>query len=1071
MNKRKIIISAMLAVLAIIAALLAYRLYYERSTVVFVDENLATLISEVLETPSEEITVADMKQIIELDATGREIRWLDGLQHATEIVSIELEDNFVEDVSPLARLTRLETLGLRNNGIIDLDAVNFRSLRRIPSLTNLNLRNNVLRPDPENSNYQYRLQDIGILADFPRLEVLELRDNHIEDLSPLSALTRLTFLDISQNPIRNGDITFIEGLLNLQYLNLRECNVHDLSPVTGLRHLTYLNLHSNDGIMTLQPLESLTGLETLILRHVPITGEMDVLGGMTQLRRLNLRNTGVRDVTVLAGLMAGGALQDDTVAGTAAELDLRDNPIPVEPEGFHEDYGYAPIRDYWDHIGIRYPDELPRPATQQIIINEMMSSNGSTIADASGEYHDWIELFNPADESIDLSGWYFSDDSNDPRRWKFPEGIIISGRETLLIWASGQDRRLLQQELHTNFSISRTGEPVLLTASDGETLVDYLPPVRLGRDQSYGRLPDDPLDLRYFDVPTPTHENPETGLSARVEIPRFSHPSGFYTESFTLQTFVRDPETILYYTVDGTDPVEQGIPLESSLTIEETPAFISSLWQHTTSHGMWLDHESWPGFETVDAPNEPEFRATTIRARGFKEGRWSDETIQIFFVHPQGAGRYTLPVISLVADPAHFFNYRTGIYVPGIHHNAESNRPDETGNYFESGIEWERPVHMTYFEPSGRVGFSQHAGVRIHGGWTRRFLQKSLRLYPRADYDEQNTIEFELFPNLRGTGTGEPITSFNRILLRNSGNDWLSTLIRDAMMHQMVPMDQRMNVQAYAPVIVFLNGEYWGIHNMRERMDADYLASHYGFNTDQVTILENNRVLDHGIEQDVADYEAMLKLIYPEFEADRYPTVATLQDEAVLNQIAQMMDIDHFIDYYITQIYFDNTDWPANNVKVWRLRTDGYLPDAPYGHDGRWRWLLFDTDYGFGLHTPGDASFNTLENALIEDGTDWHNRPWSTFLMRSLLQNERIRNQFINRFEELLNTTFHPDQIIPVIEAVAARIEPEIEEQINRWGYPGGSVEQWRENVASMKQFAIDRPAHVREHLTDYFQP
>ncbi len=1069
MNTRKKILSAMLVVLTIIAALLAYRLYYERSTVVFVDENLETLISEVLEIPPGKITAADMKQIIELDATGREIRCLDGMQHATEIVWLELEDNFVEDVSPLAGLRRLETLSLRNNEIIDLDAVNFRSLQELPSLTSLSLRHNVRRPDPDNRSYQYRLQDIDMLADFRRLESLELRDNHIEDPSPLTALTRLTSLDISQNPLRNGDISFLEGLLNLQYLNLRECNVHDLSPTANLRRLTYLNLHSNDHIMTLQPLETLTDLKTLILRHVPITGEMDVLSGMTQLRRLNLRDTGVRDVTVLSRLMAAGALQDDPVAGIAAELDLRDNPIPVEPEGQRGNYGYAPIRDYWDHIETRYPDELPEPVTQQVIINEMMSSNGSTIADASGQYHDWIELFNPGDEAIELSGWFLSDDTENPLRWQFPDGVIIPGRESLLIWASGQDMRI-QEELHTNFSISRAGEPLLLTASDGETLVDYLPPVRLGRDLSYGRLPDDPLDLRYFDAPTPTYENPESGLPAPVEIPRFSHPAGFYTESFTLQATVRDPETILYYTVDGTDPAVQGIPLASSLTIEDTPAFISSLWQHTTSHGMWLDHESWPGFETVDAPNEPEFRATTIRAKGFKAGHWSDETTLTFFIHPQGAERYTLPVISLVTDPAHFFSYRTGIYVPGIHYDTAANRPLETGNFFERGFEWERPVHMTYFEPRGIVGFSQHAGVRIHGGWTRRFMQKSLRLYPRADYDEKNTIEYELFPDLRGTGTGEPITSFNRILLRNSGNDWLSTLVRDAMMHQMVPKEQRMNVQAYAPVIVFLNGEYWGIHNVRERMDADYLAAHYGFNTEQIVILENNRVLDHGIEQDVADYESMLNLIYPEFEADRYPTVATLQDEAVLNQVAQLMDIDHFIDYYITQIYFDNTDWPANNVKVWRLRTENYLPDAPYGHDGRWRWLLFDTDFGFGLHTPGDASFNTLENALIEDGTDWHNRPWSTFLMRSLLQNEGIRSQFINRFEELLNTTFHPDQVIPVIEAVAERIEPEIEEQINRWGYPGGSVEQWRENVASMKQFAIDRPAHVRQHLRDYFQ-
>jgi hypothetical protein len=575
--------------------------------------------------------------------------------------------------------------------------------------------------------------------------------------------------------------------------------------------------------------------------------------------------------------------------------------------------------------------------------------------------------------------------------------------------------------------------------------------------------------LVYFDNPTPGQLNFQEGMAKRPGTPRFSHPGGFYREPFLLEAAAGDPDTVIYYTTDGSDPSENGRLLETPLLVMETPEHSSELWRIKTSFGHWLEHESWPGFDEVEFPSGPVFQATVIRARALKDGRWSKENVSTYFVDPLGRQRYTLPVLSAVTDPDHFFDHHDGIYVPGVFYDRNVNRPQDTGNYFQRGHEWERPVHMTYFEPGGRQGFSQNIGIRIHGGWTRRFTQKSLRLYPRADYDVRNTIEYELFPKLSGAGTRRQITSFNRVLLRNGGNDWLSTLIRDPVIQQMVPRDTLMSTQAYEPVILFLNGVYWGIHNLREYLNDDYLSMHYDMDPEEIVILENDRIVDHGIPDDILDYERMLRLIHPDFESAGYPTVMTLQDEQVLEELAKLMDIDQYIDYYISQIFFDNTDWPANNVKAWRRRTDGYEADAPPGHDGRWRWMLYDIDFGLGLHTPGDAGFNTLENALKEDGTEWHNLPWSTFLMRSLLQNEGIREQFIIRFEELLDTVFHPEQTVPHIDAAAARIEPEIEEQIIRWGYPGGSYEQWQWNIEALKVFAEERPAAVRQHLRSYF--
>jgi hypothetical protein len=493
MINRKKRLQLILAILLMAAALLIFRLYYETGTVVFDDQNLASLVSEILDKPADEIIVRDMKLLLELDAAGKNIRRLGGLQHATELVRLNLEDNFIEDVSPLARMRRLEALNLRNNEIIDLEAVNFQTLYRLQSLSKLSLRHNVKRPDPDFPGYQYRLQDISLLADFGGLTNLELRDNHIDDISPLAGLIQLSHLDISRNPLQNGGISALSTLLNLHHLNLRECGVHDLAPLSELRLLRYLNLHSNDRIMSLRPIESLTLLETLILRHVPIGGDLDVLYNMDQLQRLNLRDTGLSETAGLAQMMDRGILQDRPHEGVTAELDLRENPIPVEPQNSREEaFGYAPLRPYWRNIGIRYPKQLPQPVSQQIVISEMMSSNGSTIADESGEYHDWIELYNPGDDPVNLSGWYLSDSLQEPRRWRIPDEVVLPARETLLIWASGLDRRDPGREMHTSFRISRQGEPLLLTAADGETLSDYLPPVTLDRDRSFGRMADKP---------------------------------------------------------------------------------------------------------------------------------------------------------------------------------------------------------------------------------------------------------------------------------------------------------------------------------------------------------------------------------------------------------------------------------------------------------------------------------------------------------------------------------------------------------------------------------------------------
>ncbi|MBN1877506.1 MAG: CotH kinase family protein [Anaerolineae bacterium] len=185
--------------------------------------------------------------------------------------------------------------------------------------------------------------------------------------------------------------------------------------------------------------------------------------------------------------------------------------------------------------------------------------------------------------------------------------------------------------------------------------------------------------------------------------------------------------------------------------------------------------------------------------------------------------------------------------------------------------------------------------------------------------------------------------------------------------------------------------------------------------------------------------------------------------------IQTQMDVDNFMDYQIAQIYAANTNWPSDNIKFWRLRTETYEPNSPYGHDGRWRWLLYDTDVGFGLRDGAIAyEHDTLAYATQADSTVGNNPDWSTFLLRSLLTNQEFKYNFINRFADLLNTAFLPERMTTIIQTLQQGIAPEMPEHIARWKAPS-SMSNWNDQVNIMIAYASQRPTYQRQHISDKF--
>ena len=349
--------------LATLAGLYAFLTAFT-TTIEFADPGLEAAVRDALEFRGGHIPRNDLERLTELDAAERGIESLEGVESMPNLIRIDLRGNRVSDLEPLAELSRLQSVTLCDNNIIDLNEVNLPALAQLPELRELNLRNNRGPSHPETPDEHERISDLTALAAFTMLERLDLRDNHIEDASPLAELERLRYLDLRDNRLGENEVSKLSRLSQLRHLDLRNNNLRDLSGIAELSALRYLNLHSNADIDSIVALVGLDELEELILRNVPIRDEVQVLAEFRSLRRLNVRNTGIRDLTVLADLMAAGALQDDPENNIYAELDIRENPVS-QPAGDgnadgNDNSAYRVLEEYWPRIARRHPQELPR---------------------------------------------------------------------------------------------------------------------------------------------------------------------------------------------------------------------------------------------------------------------------------------------------------------------------------------------------------------------------------------------------------------------------------------------------------------------------------------------------------------------------------------------------------------------------------------------------------------------------------------------------------------------------------------------------------------------------------------
>ena len=689
-----------------------------------------------------------------------------------------------------------------------------------------------------------------------------------------------------------------------------------------------------------------------------------------------------------------------------------------------------------------------------LVINEVMSNNDSAFADASKAFHDWIELHNPTETAVNLAGFGLTDDPEQPLQWVFPE-TLLQPDAYLVVFASGLDRREPGQELHANFKLNSGGDRVLLTSPD-KRVVDDVVLTSLGSNESVGRVPGAEESWAVYTKAnvTPGKANGAVSSGPPIPAPEFS-------------------------------ATEQFQPVGGTATVELKTGMAGATIRYTTNGAaVGTTAAVYSGPITLKS-------TAVVRARVYVGARSSAENFRTYFFGVS----HSLPILSMATSPTNM-DFKNG-FLYGMNSTVVTTSGTVLQSYPYSGSNaWkDREVEASFemFETNQAPVVRQRLGVKVFGGWgSRGYPQKSLALFAREKYGE-GKISHAIFPD-------KSAKSYENLVLRNSGNDNQSThqtavrppitqfgptvtygsyfvngtftLMRDAMMERLVE-DLDLDTQAYRPSVVYINGDYWGIYNIREKINENYVRLNHDLPKGQVDVIEGYGSVMAG---DATVYNAMRTFIGGRDMkvATNYATVAD-----------KYLDIDNFIDYHLTVIYNQNFD--IGNIKCWRPRTP----------TGRFRWVAYDQDYGFGLwpaaiYVPAMArDYGDYDNmfkfytASSGSGTGWPNEGGRTLLLRRMLLNDGFKARFITRCADLLNSVWREERVVETIDTMASVIRPEIPAHLKRWSwveqqargngkpyqaeYAPFVQDTWEKNIEVLRDFGRKRPAKLRLDCAQHF--
>lgn len=653
------------------------------------------------------------------------------------------------------------------------------------------------------------------------------------------------------------------------------------------------------------------------------------------------------------------------------------------------------------------PDTLKWVGNPPVLITEITTINVGW-PDHLGEEPGWIELYNYSASPVNLKGLALVEKLSTPRKWVFGD-VLVPAKGFITVFCDKLDlvvaptapSTLGVNRPHTNYKLEKdSGALYLVDSTLGIRDSVQYPVIPSGASWGMGNGG----KWAYYDKPTP--EAPNTGTSYGSVAPAisFATSGGFYD----------DPVTVAYPTAAGSDvrcTQDGSIPTANS----------------AVSTGTVLVSEN-----------------TVIRCAAFQSGALRGAvSTQSYFIGETPE----LPVVSIAVDPVAMFDQEVGLYSFGPGGNyGKCNEPCKTANFWK---EDELPVHVDFFEKNGNRAFAIDAGLQIMGQWSRYNPKKSVSITMRDQY-EDGRIQYAIFPEF------PQLTKFKAFNLRNNGNRFGFDYYCDAMATSLL-QGTGVDYQKSRQVIVFYNGAYYGIHDMREKLDEHFVESNYGIASQTVDAVKH---VGDTVTANGGTNLAYISLL-------DYVASANLSDtQSVWSELNSRMDLGNFADYMASGIYFQNSDWPNNNVRAWRANS----PAGPF------HWMMFDVDHGFGFEWAVGIGYVTSSFDMFKyiDGKTGKSRYMASFFTK-LLKIGRFREMFVNRSAVLLSYWFTPERVNAAIDKKNAEIPTSARTRdLKRFPYFGSGLSSDRaQNMSNeptrMHGFADARTAKVRDHYRSKF--
>lgn len=660
------------------------------------------------------------------------------------------------------------------------------------------------------------------------------------------------------------------------------------------------------------------------------------------------------------------------------------------------------------------PVNSANAASGKILINEVCTKN-TTVPSKDGNYYDFVELYNPSGSDVNIGGYGLTDDETKPFRFVFPDGAVIKAGSKAVVYLNSKEFDL-DGEYTGSFGLSSDGETVTLCSADG-SIVDQVTFGVMDADTSFGRISDGSDSFAVLSL-SPGASNSVSSVKQKyVAPPVLSVPSGFYDDEFEL-TISSSEGNKIYYTLDSSVPSVSSNEYTGALTVSK-PQNEARQDEHREEEHREEEHRGEPEHreeehrpegenhqggeperrpENQPAPNgerQPGGEPAGGQAGGSKsayivravavdsEGNVSEPVCGVYFIGLKGTKSYyqNLKVISIVTDSSNLYDSKTGIF----------------RNYEGSGREWERPANLQLF--SGyNYAYEQNVGIRVHGGYTRRFNQKSLNVYARSDYGASE-FEYDLFSgNVKSEADGKTIKKFDSFILRNAGNDNESTRLRDKI-NQTLVSDRNFLTQGMEPCIVFINGSFYGHMEITEKVSPEYIKSHLDVGKKNIVIIKNQK-LEEGDEEDYTEFKNLWSWV---------KSTDFSSDEAY-EELCSKVDMDCFADYMSSNIYIGNKDWGSNNVSMWK--SNKIKESNPY-MDGRWRFNMFDTEYSANMYGQIPANANTFSQIMKD-------KSFLTDLFNGALKNEKFKNKFAASFMDIANNNFNSSRVDSLISELSS---------------------------------------------------